>query len=96
MGMLVDGIWGADTEGKQAPDGSFIRPESPYRDFISNPGEGKFPAEAGRYELIIAYACPWAHRTLLYRALHNLEDVIGISVVHPISYPSGWHFSEYF
>lgn len=95
MGMLVDGIWGADAEGKQAPDGSFIRPESPYRDFISNPGEGKFPAEAGRYELIIAYACPWAHRALLYRALHNLEDVIGVSVVHPISYPSGWHFGEY-
>jgi len=95
MGMLVDGIWGADAEGKQATDGSFIRPESPYREFISNPDKGKFPAEAGRYELIVAYACPWAHRTLLYRALHNLEDVIGISVVHPISYPNGWHFGDY-
>ncbi|MEK9597703.1 MAG: glutathione S-transferase C-terminal domain-containing protein [Alphaproteobacteria bacterium] len=86
---------GADAEGKQATDGSFIRPESPYREFISNPDKGKFPAEAGRYELIVAYACPWAHRTLLYRALHNLEDVIGISVVHPISYPNGWHFGDY-
>ncbi|MEK9532698.1 MAG: glutathione S-transferase C-terminal domain-containing protein [Alphaproteobacteria bacterium] len=95
MGMLVDGIWGADAEVKQATDGSFIRPESPYREFISNPDKGKFPAEAGRYELIVAYACPWAHRTLLYRALHNLEDVIGISVVHPISYPNGWHFGDY-
>lgn len=95
MGMLVDGVWGADSEGKQAADGSFIRPESPYRNFITNPGEGKFQAEAGRYELIVAYACPWAHRALLYRALLNLEDVIGVSIVHPISYPLGWHFGQY-
>ena len=95
MGMLIDGIWGADFEGKQAPDGSFIRPESPYRNFITKPGEGLFPAEAGRYELIVAYACPWAHRALLYRALLNLEDIIGISIVHPISYPNGWNFDEY-
>ena len=95
MGMLIDGVWGADFEGKQAPDGSFIRPESPYRNFITKPGEGLFPAEAGRYELIVAYACPWAHRALLYRALLNLEDIIGISIVHPISYPNGWNFDEY-
>ena len=95
MGMLVDGVWGADFEGKQAPDGSFIRPESPYRNFITAPGKGDFPAEAGRYELIVAYACPWAHRALLYRALLNLEDVIGVSIVHPISYPHGWNFMEY-
>ena len=93
--MLIDGVWGADFEGKQAPDGSFIRPESPYRNFITKPGEGLFPAEAGRYELIVAYACPWAHRALLYRALLNLEDIIGISIVHPISYPNGWNFDEY-
>ena len=95
MGMLVDGVWGADFEGKQAPDGSFIRPESPYRNFITAPGRGDFPAEAGRYELIVAYACPWAHRALLYRVLLNLEDVIGVSIVHPISYPDGWNFMEY-
>ena len=95
MGMLVDGVWGADSEGKQAADGSFIRPESPYRNFITRPGEGRFPAESGRYELIVAYACPWAHRTLLYRALLNLEDIVGVSIVHPISYPLGWHFGEY-
>ena len=93
--MLVDGVWGADFEGKQAPDGSFIRPESPYRNFITAPGRGDFPAEVGRYELIVAYACPWAHRALLYRALLNLEDVIGVSIVHPISYPDGWNFMEY-
>ena len=95
MGMLIDGIWGADFEGKQTADGSFIRPESPYRNFITNPGEGTFPAEAGRYELIVAYACPWAHRALLYRSLLNLEDIIGVSIVHPISYPLGWHFGDY-
>ena len=93
--MLIDGVWGSDFEGKQAPDGSFIRPESPYRNFITKPGEGSFPAEAGRYELIVAYACPWAHRALLYRALLNLEDIIGISIVHPVSYPNGWNFNEY-
>ena len=95
MAMLINGRWDPDAKGTTAPDGSFIRAESPYRDFISAPNSGKFPAEKDRYNLIVSYACPWAHRTLLYRAILNLEKIIDISVVNPISYPNGWTFENF-
>ena len=93
--MLIDGKWNPDAKGTVAPDGSFVRAISPFRNKISYPGEGEFPAEAGRYNLIVSYACPWAHRTLIYRALLDLEEVIDVSIVHPISYPDGWTFNKY-
>ena len=93
--MLIDGKWDPDAKGTVAPDGSFVRAISPFRNKISYPGEGEFPAEAGRYNLIVSYACPWAHRTLIYRALLDLEEVIDLSIVHPISYPDGWTFNKY-
>ena len=95
MAMLIDGKWDPDAKGTVAPDGSFVRAISPFRNKISYPGEGEFPAEAGRYNLIVSYACPWAHRTLIYRALLDLEEVIDLSIVHPISYPDGWTFNKY-
>lgn len=95
MGMLIDGEWDTDAVAPQSSGGSFIRLVSPYRETISEPGAGRFPAEKGRYNIIVSYACPWAHRTLIYRALLGLEDVIDISVVHPISYPNGWTFKKY-
>ena len=93
--MLINGKWDPDAKGTVAPDGSFVRAISPFRNKISYPGEGEFPAEAGRYNLIVSYACPWAHRTLIYRALLGLEEVIDLSIVHPISYPDGWNFNKY-
>ena len=93
--MLINGSWDPDAKGTTAPDGSFIRSESPYRDFITASDSGKFPAEKDRYNLIVSYACPWAHRTLLYRAILNLEKIIDISVVNPISYPNGWTFENF-
>ena len=93
--MLINGKWDPDAKGTVAPDGSFVRAISPFRNKISDPGEGEFPAEAGRYNLIVSYACPWAHRTLIYRALLDLEEVINVSIVHPISYPDGWTFNKY-
>ena len=93
--MLINGKWDPDAKGTVAPDGSFVRAISPFRNKISYPGEGEFPAEAGRYNLIVSYACPWAHRTLIYRALLDLEEVIDLSIVHPISYPDGWNFNKY-
>ena len=93
--MLINGSWDPDAKGTTAPDGSLIRSESPYRDFITAPNSGKFPAEKDRYNLIVSYACPWAHRTLLYRAILNLEKIIDISVVNPISYPNGWTFENF-
>ena len=95
MAMLINGKWDPDAKGTVAPDGSFIRAISPFRNKISDPGEGEFPAEAGRYNLIVSYACPWAHRTLIYRTLLDLEEVINVSIVHPISYPDGWTFNKY-
>ena len=95
MAMLINGKWDPDAKGTVAPDGSFVRAISPFRNKISDPGEGEFPAEAGRYNLVVSYACPWAHRTLIYRALLDLEEVIDVSIVHPISYPNGWTFNKY-
>jgi putative glutathione S-transferase len=97
MGMLINGRWDSDAAGTQASDGSFVRAASPFRDVISNPSSDskQFPAEKGRYNIVVSYACPWAHRTLLYRALLDLEEVIDISVVNPISYPKGWTFQPY-
>ncbi|MDE0822226.1 MAG: glutathione-dependent reductase, partial [Opitutales bacterium] len=97
MGMLIEGSWDANAAGTQASDGSFVRVVSPYRDVISDPSSDseRFPAEKGRYNIVVSYACPWAHRTLLYRALLGLEETIDISVVHPVSYPNGWNFQPY-
>jgi len=78
--------------------GEFIRNESGFRDWISAGGDaasGEFPAEAGRYHLYVSYACPWAHRTLIYRELKGLKDVISVSVVHPLMPPESWVFGEY-
>ena len=77
MGMLINGRWDTDAVGTQASDGSFVRPVSPFREVISTPmsDSKQFSAEKGRYNIVVSYACPWAHRTLLYRALLNLEEI---------------------
>jgi len=76
-------------------DGAFNRPVSAFRDFISNAAGSKHPAEAGRYHLYVQYGCPWAHRTLIVRALKGLEDLISISVVSPhLSLDRRWPFKK--
>lgn len=81
--------------------GEFVRWDSQFRHWITADGlpgpsgEGGFPAEAGRYHLYVSYACPWAHRTLIFRALKGLESLVSVSVVHPIMPPSSWVFGEY-
>ncbi|HWD75916.1 MAG TPA: glutathione S-transferase C-terminal domain-containing protein [Solirubrobacteraceae bacterium] len=74
-------------------DGSFRRQESAFRMFVSSDGSTGLPAEAGRYHLYVARACPWAHRTLIGRELMGLEDVIGVSYVDPLRDDRGWTFS---
>ena len=80
MGLLVDGRW--QDEGIRTKDGRFVRPATSYHNFVtpdSSPGpvgKGGFPAEAGRYHLYVSLACPWAHRTLIFRTLKKLESVI--------------------
>ena len=80
--------------------GEFIRPDSGFRNWVTRDGsagpsgEGGFAAEAGRYHLYVSYACPWAHRTLIFRKLKELEDIIGVSVVHPLMPEESWVFAD--
>jgi glutathionyl-hydroquinone reductase len=97
LGLLDRGAWRTD-DPTRIRDGHFIRPPTTYRNFITadgNPGpagQGGFPAEAGRYHLYVSLACPWAHRTLIFRKLKKLDDVISVSVVEPVLGNSGWEF----
>jgi putative glutathione S-transferase len=102
MGLLVDGAWRTDWYDTEKTGGRFVRDTARFRNWITPDGapgpsgEGGFPAEAGRYHLYVSLACPWAHRTLLYRALCGLEDVISVSVVSPYMFDDGWTFEENF
>lgn len=64
-------------------DGSFKRKEAAWRNWISDEEGAKFPPEKNRYHLYVAYACPWAHRTMMTRAIKGLQDVISLTVVMP-------------
>ena len=81
--------------------GEFIRAVSGFRNWVTQDGgagpggEGGFKAEPGRYHLYVSYACPWAHRVLIFRALKGLQDVISVSVVHPLMPEESWLFGEY-
>ena len=94
MGLLVDGVWRDDSFDKSRfSDGRYQRATTRFRNWITpdgNPGpsgEGGFPAEAGRYHLYVSLACPWAHRTIIFRHLKRLESVISMSV-------TSWHMGE--
>ena len=100
MGYLINGEWHDKWRDTEAKDGSFVRPDAKIRNWVTATGEpgpsgdGGFKAEAGRYHLYIADSCPWAHRTMIFRHLKGLEDMIGVSVVNPISGTNGWTFEE--
>lgn len=98
MGQLVDGVWHDVWYDTKKSGGAFVRQNAKFRNWITADGtpgpsgEGGFPAASGRYHLYVSYACPWAHRTLIFRKLKGLEDNIGISVVHPDMLSDGWTF----
>jgi putative glutathione S-transferase len=98
LGQLVEGIWQDVWYDTASSGGRFERSEAPWRDWVTadgRPAPGRsrgFPAEAGRYHLYVSLACPWAHRTLIFRVLKRLEDVIGVSVVHHHMGRQGWTF----
>jgi len=95
MGKLVDGIWDpSDSVSPTDEKGAFQRKESAFRDWVEDHEDARFQPEAGRYHLYVAYACPWAHRALIFRALKGLEDMISVSVVTPLMLDQGWSFSE--
>jgi putative glutathione S-transferase len=102
MGLLVDGVWRDQWYDTKASGGAFVRKDAAFRNFVTADGSpgptGKagFRAEAGRYHLYVSLACPWAHRTLIFRALKGLEDMISVSVVHPLMLENGWTFATDF
>ncbi len=97
LGLLDRGVW-REKDPSRNKDGRFVRPPTTYRNFVTadgSPGptgQGGFQAEAGRYHLYVSLACPWAHRTLIFRKLKKLEVVISISVVEPLLSKAGWEF----
>ena len=102
MGQLVDGVWQDVWYDTKSSGGKFVRSTARFRNWITPDGSagpsgaGGFKAEPGRYHLYVSLACPWAHRTLVFRKLKGLEDLIPVSVVHPDMLEDGWTFSTGF
>lgn len=94
MGMLVKGAWKDAWYDTKSSKGRFVRSESQFRNWITADGSSGFPAEAGRYHLYVSYACPWAHRTLIFRALKGLEDLVSFSYVEPLMLEHGWTLAD--
>jgi putative glutathione S-transferase len=95
MGMLVDGVWYDEDPPTVGGDGSFVRPESGFRDRVTRDGSSGFKAGFGRYYLVTAPSCPWAHRTVLMRKLKGLEDMIPI-IESDLPKGQGWAYSRGF
>ena len=101
MGLLIDGRWHDQWYDTGKSKGEFLRTNSQFRNWITRDGsagpsgESGFPADAGRYHLYVSLACPWAHRTLIFRVLKSLEDIIPVSIVHPYMLDKGWVFDDW-
>ncbi|HSX69823.1 MAG TPA: glutathione S-transferase family protein, partial [Pseudomonas sp.] len=99
MGQLIEGRW-HDQWYDTSKDGRFQRENAQRRNWITADGaagpsgEGGFRAEAGRYHLYVSLACPWAHRTLIYRQLKGLDGLIDVSVVSWLMREQGWTFDK--
>lgn len=99
MGLLVKGEWRDQWYDTESTGGEFKRSESQFRNFVTADGSpgptgsGGFKAESGRYHLYVSLACPWAHRTLIFRKLKSLEAHIDVSVVDYLMQENGWTFN---
>lgn len=91
MGLLVNGKWQDRWYDTDSSDGKFERESAQFRHQV---GDKDFPVEADRYHLYVSLACPWAHRTLIFRKLKKLESLISVSVVSPIMLEQGWSFEQ--
>jgi putative glutathione S-transferase len=97
-GMLIDGVWHTQFHDTKSTGGRFKRTEPKFRNWVTPDGsagpsgEGGFPAARGRYHLYVSLACPWAHRTVIFRRLRGLDEVISMSVVEPVMGDQGWQF----
>ncbi len=103
MGLLVDGIWQDEKKrDTRISGGKFVRRPAQFRNWVTADGSagpsgvGGFKAQPGRYHLYVSMACPWAHRTIIFRKLKGLESLIGVTVVDPRILDDGWVFSDEF
>ena len=100
MGLLQNGKWVDKWYDTTSHGGRFMRKDSQFRNWITvdgkpgPTGKGRFKASAGRYHLYVSLACPWAHRTLIFRSLKGLEKMVSISVVNWYMAENGWTFSD--
>ena len=98
MGLLVEGKWHTDWYDTKSTNGKFVRKDAHFRNWVTADGEpgpsGRdgFKAEPGRYHLYVSLACPWAHRTLIFRKLKGLEKFISVSIVNSFMGDEGWTF----
>jgi putative glutathione S-transferase len=93
MGYLLDGVWNDGWYDTAKTAGEFVRPATKFRHRVTADGSSGFPAQPGRYHLYVSLACPWAHRTIIFRVLKNLAPAISVSVVEPVLSAQGWAFS---
>lgn len=93
MGMMIDGKWSEDDKNIST-DGQFIRPESPYRRWITADGSSGFKAEANRYHLYVTHNCPWAYRATVFHKIKGLEALIGLSIAGSSAKTEGWTFTN--
>ena len=102
MGLLIDGKWEDQWYDTKSTGGAFKRSEAQFRNWVTRDGsagpsgDAGFKAESGRYHLYVSHACPWANRTMIFRALKGLEEHISVSVVHPDMLGEGWTFASDF
>ncbi len=94
MGRLIDGVWSDEWYDTKSTGGRFERKESSFRDWVRADGSTRFAPETGRYHLYVSLACPWAHRTLIFRRLLGLEEAVSLSVVDPYMGANGWEFGS--
>jgi putative glutathione S-transferase len=95
MGVLIDGIWrDGELPQETSSSGEFRRADSRFRDHITADGSSGFKAEPGRYHLYVTHGCPWAHRTLIYRALKKLDGLISVAYAIPGLKNNGWTFEN--
>lgn len=94
MGKLVEGVWHDVWYDTKASNGKFVREDAGFRSWVENTSDAEFQPESGRYHLYVSLACPWAHRTLVFRKLKGLEPHIDVSVVSPDMLSEGWQFDK--